>query len=88
MMRIGLTKLLTMILLSPEVGAGTAGVAATRVTLAALVFFATPPVGATAAVTFTAALRGRPRPRAWRGAVVSFMISSSDWSSLPDMFDE
>lgn len=76
-----LTKLLTMILLSP-VGLGALpdeGLAAAP--RAGLVFFLTPPTGAGAAGR--AVLRVERRPPA--GVRLVERISSRDWSSFPDM---
>lgn len=82
-------RLETEILLSPVWTGTTAGA---FVGLAALVFFAMPPAGATtaavAAFDFVAALRTgrRPaRPPRRLPAGRSFMMASSDWSSFPDM---
>lgn len=77
-----------MILLSPDVGA----VSVVAVDFgAAFVFFCTPPVGAAmAALAFVAARRDerglekRP-PRRPPDGLVSFIMSSRDWSSFPDM---
>lgn len=76
-----LTKLLTMILLSPvDLGAlPDEGLAAAP--RAGLVFFLTPPTGAGAAGR--AVLRVERRPPA--GVRLVERISSRDWSSLPDM---
>lgn len=76
-----LTKLLTMILLSPvSLGAlPDEGLAAAP--RAGLVFFLTPPTGAGAAGR--AVLRVERRPPA--GVRLVERISSRDWSSLPDM---
>jgi hypothetical protein len=73
-----------MILLSPVVGTG----ATTDVTalgpLRALVFLAIPPAGAAeVAAAFPVAARRGARPRPARAGLVSFMISSRDWSSFP-----
>lgn len=77
-----LTRLLTMILLSP-VGLGALAdedlAAGPR---AGLVFFLTPPTGAGAAGR--AVLRVERRPPAGVRLLVE-RISSRDWSSLPDM---
>lgn len=77
-----LTKLLTMILLSPgglEALPDEGLAAAPR---AGLVFFLTPPTGAAAAGR--AVLRVERRPPA-RAPLLVERISSRDWSSLPDM---
>ena len=79
-----LTRPLTMILLSPETGMAAATGAAFLGPLGALVFLAMPPAGAAvAAADLTAAARRGARPRPARAGLVSFMISSRDWSSFP-----
>jgi hypothetical protein len=79
-----LTRLLTMTLLSTRAAAALAGAALALALRGALVVFLTPPTGAAGAAGRVAERRGlRRRPaEALRWAVV---ISSRDWSSLPDI---
>jgi hypothetical protein len=77
-----LTKPLTMILLSPDVGAGPPDMGFEAL-LACRVDFLTPPTGAADAVPF--ALGFEPRRTLRRELRWVLRISSSDLSSLPDM---
>lgn len=77
-----LTKLLTMILLSPVALGALPDEGLAAAPRAGLVFFLTPPTGAGAAGR--AVLRVERRPPAGVRLLVE-RISSRDWSSLPDM---
>lgn len=77
-----LTKLLTMILLSPEGLGALADEGLAAAPRAGLVFFLTPPTGVAAAGR--AVLRADRRAPAGARLLVE-RISSRDWSSLPDM---
>jgi hypothetical protein len=79
-----LTRPLTMILLSPVEGTAATTGATALGPLGTLVFLAIPPVGAAVvAAAFPVAARRGARPRPARTGLVSFMISSRDWSSFP-----